>query len=215
MAIGLTLAEAVILVCILSTLHTWVSSFFLKQYMPWGLVLRGALVRIVALYVGVQGLALISNMPMDRVKQMIGLLLLGVVFFKLFFRAEPHKKLWPGWSYLAFITSGLMAGAFGIGGPPLVIWAASTDWPQEKIRAFLLGTTSLSLPVMLVFVYFKFPHETVPMLEKSLYIVPFVVLGVFIGLWLARRFSIVTFRRLTFIFLGLLAISLIVRPWLI
>lgn len=44
-----------------------------------------------------------------------------------------------GWAYLFGFLSGLLAGAYNVGGPPLVIYAACREWEAEEFRSNLQG----------------------------------------------------------------------------
>lgn len=44
-----------------------------------------------------------------------------------------------GWAYLFGFFSGLLAGAYNVGGPPLVIYAACREWEAEEFRSNLQG----------------------------------------------------------------------------
>lgn len=44
-----------------------------------------------------------------------------------------------GWAYLFGFFSGLLAGAYNVGGPPLVIYAACREWEADEFRSNLQG----------------------------------------------------------------------------
>lgn len=44
-----------------------------------------------------------------------------------------------GWAYFFGFLSGLLAGAYNVGGPPLVIYAACREWEAEEFRSNLQG----------------------------------------------------------------------------
>lgn len=44
-----------------------------------------------------------------------------------------------GWAYLFGILSGLLAGAYNVGGPPLVMYAACREWEADEFRSNLQG----------------------------------------------------------------------------
>lgn len=60
-------------------------------------------------------------MHVNYIKMVIGVILSLVVTIQLFWRPVPVKKMHYGWGLLAFITSGLIGGTCGMGGPPLVL----------------------------------------------------------------------------------------------
>ena len=56
----------------------------------------------------------------------------------------PHTEVG---ALLAGMASGYMAGAFGMGGPPLVLWTMAHDWPAKKSRAFLWSNYLVFMPI--------------------------------------------------------------------
>ena len=215
LATNLPLAESVFLLCLASSLQTILTSIYLRKFIPWKMVIKSVFIRSIAMYFGVKFLFYIANLPIDKIKQFFGILILIIVIIKILYKPKSLKKLWVGWSYISFFISGFMAGGFGIGGPALVIWVNSTNWEQKKIRAFLLATFALTLPTMIMMMYLNFPEKLGPLFHTSLYTIPFMLIGTFIGLIIGNKFSLEVFRKLTFIFLGLLAIWFILKPYII
>jgi len=87
---------------------------------PLAALLSGALV---GTPVGVWGLA---TLPASWLRRLIGCILMGVVLIE-------WRDLYPR------TVSGLLGGAIGTPGPPVILYAAAQGWPPRAMKATLQG----------------------------------------------------------------------------
>lgn len=151
------------------------------------------------------GLMMLKAVPEAVVK---GCLAAVIITFSLFAllnrhpRELKHDKL--AWIFGFF--AGVLGGAYGMNGPPLVIYGALRRWSPQHFRATLQG---YFLPASLVGMggYWLAGLWTPAVTRFYLLSVPGVLLATFLGRWLNRRMKSNEF--LLYVQVGLIVIGLI------
>jgi uncharacterized protein len=84
------------------------------------------------------GLLLLRGAPEPVVKGLLGVL---VALFGAFMLRRPqrYELADDGLAWLFGIGAGLLGGAYGMNGPPLVVYGTLRKWPPERFRATLQG----------------------------------------------------------------------------
>ncbi len=129
------------------------------------------------------------------------------------FLALPGRRpiRWPLWSGPPVgVLSGLLTGLFGTGGPPLIIYYHLGGLDKTAFRGNLM-TIFLLKTVIRVPAYFIAGLVTIPRLWSSLFTLPAVLLGIWIGHRIHVRLSDDTFRKLVSLLLGAIGILLLLR----
>jgi uncharacterized membrane protein YfcA len=86
------------------------------------------------------GLLLLSRVNDHAVKMILGLVIAAFSAYSLRFSAKLHlKKDHLIWLLGAGFCSGILGGAYGMNGPPLVIYGALRRWSPQQFRATLQG----------------------------------------------------------------------------
>jgi hypothetical protein len=85
--------------------------------------------------VGVWGLA---TLPASWLRRLIGLILMGVVLIE-WRDLYPRTVSGRSWCVAAGVFSGLLGGAIGTPGPPVMLYAAAQGWPPRAMTATLQG----------------------------------------------------------------------------
>lgn len=157
---------------------------------------------VIALPVGTY---LLINAPADPAQIVLGLLVIGTAILMLRgFRLE--KTPGPAASTGTGAASGLLNGAFGIGGPPVVLFYLSTPGAAAIGRAsiifFFLFTDLIGVG------YFATQGlVTTKSFVQFVFWMPALLLGVWIGAHGFRRVDQATFRR--WVLLMLIALALL------
>jgi uncharacterized protein len=126
---------AVPLVSVYSAAFALVMSIQLRRHIVFAhlaALLGGALV---GTPVGVWGLA---TLPASWLRRLIGLTLMGVVIIE-WHGLYPRKLSGRHWGVSAGALSGLLGGAVGAPGPPVVLYAAAQGWSPRAMKATLVG----------------------------------------------------------------------------
>ena len=209
---GVDLPVAISVLLAAVTMQTAYGTWHYRHHVPWRVTIEMTLSRYLTLPLGVYTLTFLADAGRDRAKQMLGIVLLAVVLVQLVVRVRPQQHLHAGWTPLAGMLSGFMAGAFGMGGPPLVLWTMAHDWPSRKSRAFLWSTFLLVMPLQLGLLAFAFSWPAVNAFIIGLALSPLIIIAAMAGSWLGDLLDRHRLRIIAFSFLVLIAISAILAP---
>ncbi|MEM9753790.1 MAG: sulfite exporter TauE/SafE family protein [Planctomycetota bacterium] len=173
----------------------------------WGDVLPMAVFRIAAMPVGVALLAMLDENDPAWARGAVGAVVLLAVALNAGFRPKPRAALPRVWTPVTGVSSGLLAGSLGIGGPPVVIWASAHDWPTRRTRAFLWLTFLLLTPPQLAWMLLRFGHSLLIPIAVGLATTPLVIFAGRLGSNAGDRLSRQQLRRVGYA--GLTVIGLI------
>ncbi len=135
------------------------------------------------------------------------LVTVGAVF--LFIRDTCDRQI-PRWIAGPIgVTSGVLTGLFGTGGPPLILYYRLQGFDKAAFRGNLMAIFLLMTAVR-VPSYAAFGLITEPRLWSALVVLPAVILGALIGNRIHLRIEEDTFRRLVSAALVILGILLLV-----
>jgi uncharacterized membrane protein YfcA len=208
--VGIPLPNVITIVAVCSFVQAFIGVRHLRASVPWRLAMIATMVRISMLFVGLLILRQISVLDTGSVRFVVGVLLCLLVITQLVSRSRPSEKIHWFWGILAFSTSGLLAGACGMGGPPLVLWAISHNWPTEKIRGFLFTVFTASIPIQIVLLYFMFGMDILRSIVTALLLAPAVFLGAAIGLPLGNRLPRPVLSGIVYVTLFVIGLSSII-----
>ena len=183
-----------------------------RQHIPWRSTVEMTAWRYLGLPIGIAALMLLAEAGHDRIKQVIGVVLLVVVVSQYLARVKPRSHMHPIWTPLAGIISGVMAAAFGMGAPPVIVWLMAHDWPAKQSRAFLWSTFLLILPVNVGLLTWAFGWSVLVAFVMGLVYAPLVLLASAAGARLGDRLNRHRLRVIAFAFLAVIALASIVGP---
>ena len=108
------------------------------------------------------------------------------------------------WLVVCGVISGVLGGAYGLNGPPLVVYGNLRRWTPQQFRATL---QAYFLPASLLGLAGYAARGLVDMhvLRMFALCLPVTLPAVFVGRWLNRRFAAASFFR--YVFAGLIAIG--------
>ena len=171
------------------------------------------LTRILFFPLGCYLLVGLQSFPVDRVRQVVGGVVLLATLAIILFKPTPRQSLHWAWSWLAFPVSGVLQGLVGMGGPAMVFWVQAHDWDARQIRGFLFAMYLISLLPALLMLYFFFGPQIIQPSLVSLSVVPLLLLATYLGLkfgdWLGRE----RLRKITLALLLVIGVSGIAAPY--
>ncbi len=86
------------------------------------------------------GLALLTSNHQQAVKAALALLIISFSVYGLLGKQPPRiEGSGRPWLVLSGFLAGVLGGAYGMNGPPLVIYGAMCRWPAQQFRATLQG----------------------------------------------------------------------------
>lgn len=211
---GLELPQAITLVVTCSLCQSLLGIHHLRRDIPWRSSLTATAVRFVGLCAGLMLLNILVQLNPEIIRTVVGAVLCLIVAVQMTFRPRPRQHLHPAWGGAAFLSSGLLSGICGMGGPPLVLWSMAQPWPSRKVRAFLFGTFATSLPIQIVVLILNFGTPILRFSGLGLLLFPFVWLGSVTGLPLGNRLDKIRLQRFAYVILlgmGVTSLSPLLR----
>jgi uncharacterized membrane protein YfcA len=172
----------------------------------WKQVHVGGAVRLVLpTFVGIPiGLTLLSASPEPVV---IGVLAVVIIAFSghSLLRGKTRELKNDNFAWLFGFVAGILGGAYGMNGPPLVAYGSLRRWSPQQFRATL---QAYFLPAGLAGLsgYWMVGLWTTEVSRMYLLSLPFVLLATFLGSALNRRMA--AHRFLVYVHAGLIAIGI-------
>jgi uncharacterized protein len=155
------------------------------------------------------GVWVLEAFPPSLLKRLIGLTLMGIVVIE-WYGAYPEKLSGRHWGLCAGGLAGLLGGAIGTPGPPVILYAVAQGWSPRVMKAMLQAFFLVNQSVIVA------NHWWAGLLTREvvwlacLYAVPSAI-GVTAGICLFDRIHQARFRRLTFALLFVLGLAMCVR----
>lgn len=141
------------------------------------------------------------------VKTGLGLLIISYALYALFalksFRLSADSK---PWLLVCGFLSGLLGGAYGINGPPLVVYGHLRRWTAKEFRATLQGYFLPASFFGLMGYFFK-GLVTWQLGQYLLYALPVVIPAIFLGRYFNSKLRDDAFFK--YVYAGLLLIGLV------
>src|ERR1043166_6420097 len=152
------------------------------------------------------GVWVLEAVPPSLLKRLIGLILMEIVVIE-WYGAYPEKLTGRHWGLCAGGLAGLLGGAIGTPGPPVILYAAAQGWPPRAMKATLQGFFFANQLVILVSQWWA-GLLTPEVAWLALSFAPPAVLGVALGMHLFRAVDPVRLRRVVFAVLFVLGLIL-------
>jgi len=212
--VGVGLPKAIGMMLGVVTLHAGYNCVLARKDIRWKPIVPMTLLRWASMPLG--GWVLETFLLENRAaaKQAVGAVLLLSLLVTAKSTADPRPLLHRGWLWLAGISSGILAGAVGLGGPPLILYALNHDWTNERTRAYLWTLYLLGSPVTVLILAWRLGGSAIENAMIGMAHAPVVWLGSHIGLRLAKANSREALRRVSFAALAAIALLSIAAPWL-
>ncbi len=197
-------AAPVVVLCY--TINRFPTLFILRKDLMWD----HSLLLIAASVPGAfLGTLLLKNMEPALIMKILGTVLILFSAYKI---TAPQLK--PAfsrmWTLPTGFLSGLLGGAFGTDGPPVVVYAALRPWAKEKVVG-MLQCFFLFANLIIIGSYGYHGLLTSSVLGMSAVAVPFAVVGILLGLKINRRISQRHFEVILSVLVGIMGVALWVR----
>jgi len=145
------------------------------------------------------GVWLLAGLPPHALKRLIGLVLLAIVALE-WLGLYPTRLRSRGWGFGAGLAAGLIGGAVGTPGPPVILYAAAQDWSPRTVKANIQAFLIVNQALILIGYWWAGLLGPEVWRLTALYAVP-AVLGLAAGMLLFTRLDRVRFRRVVFVVL--------------
>jgi uncharacterized protein len=95
------------------------------------------------------GVWVLEALPPSLLKRLIGLILMGIVVIE-WYGAYPEKLSGRYWGLCAGSLAGLLGGAIGMPGPPVILYAAAQGWNPRNTKAMLQAFFLVNYSIIVV-----------------------------------------------------------------
>jgi uncharacterized membrane protein YfcA len=158
---------------------------------------------IVTAFIGIPiGAHILKTIDVSVLKIFVGMFIIVTATLLYIGWRRPLKKEWKAFLPIGFI-SGILQGAITTSGPPVILFLTNQGDGKNRFRAslvfYFLILNILTIPTFILNGLF-----TREVIIFSFEIVPALVSGALLGMWLARRVHDSIWRRIA---LGLVALS--------
>jgi len=157
------------------------------------------------------GVWILAHVPERLVKLGLGVVIVAFAMYSLTRRHDgdvPHDH--PAWLIVCGFVSGMLGGAYGMNGPPLVVYGALRQWSPQKFRA-TLQAYFLPASVVGLLGYASIGLWTATVTREFLWSLPAVVAAILLGRIVHRRIAVESFFRLVYGALLLTGLALVLQ----
>lgn len=213
---GFSIPEAATINLVSTSVQNFTGTWKLWDYLDYDELIYPTVVRLCfAIPLGTYAVGWVDErLTPAHTKQILGVLLLTVLFLLWFFKVKPRDELNVFWKTLAFASSGFLLGFASMGAAPLVIYANSLTWPVNKSRAFMFFCSAVGQPFAALFFWLKFGDKIITPACSTLLFLPAIFAGLWLGLHLGAFLSVTVFRKVTFGLIAITAVAAILAPFL-
>jgi len=180
---------------------------FIAVMQDWRRVhLRSAGLLVLSTMAGIPvGLLVLKAVPEPIVKTVLAALIIGFAIFSLLGRGK-HELKNDRFAWVFGFSAGVLGGAYGVNGPPLVIYGSLRKWSPEHFRATLQG---YFLPASVVGMcgYWMVGLWTPAVSRFYFWSLPLVIVATFLGRMLNQRMGAREFA--VYLNVGLILIGIV------
>ena len=204
---GIPLQKTIVIIAACSFVQSSFAVGKLYPHVPWREVGYAIGLRTPFMIIGIFVLKKLTLFSSEEVNLVVGLIIITIVCIQIAFQVKPREVLHPAWAFLAFSSSGILAGISGMGGPPLVLWTMAHTWSSDKTRAFMFAAIMLAVPLQVFVQYETFGFEILESVQLGLLFTPVVILGSRIGMPIGHRMPKPVLRNIVYALLLVIALS--------
>ncbi|NLT41168.1 MAG: sulfite exporter TauE/SafE family protein [Anaerolineae bacterium] len=198
--------QASIIIGIFSLVTTGSVLLSVRRHFAWRDYLWPTLGMFGGIPLGVYALVLLDG---DVIRRLVGVaILIACIQMLLPSGRRARVVSWP-WALAAGFTSGILGGAFGIGGPPVIAYASLQNWESPRYKAMLCSFFATS-NLYRIIIMLGAGLITREIAVRFLWGLPAVLIGVMAGIAMFGRLSRDSFRRIVVVTLIVLALTLLV-----
>lgn len=185
-------------VTILLILQSW-------RQIDLGATWRLTLAAVIAIPLGVLGL---KRLPMDWTTAALGIVL---VVIGLYYLRRPTFRARQGvyWTYGCGFLAGILAGAYNMGSPPIIVYGTIRRWPPHQFRSTLQGFFFV-VNSMILASHASAGLWTPQVIQLFVLSIPAMLIAFWLGSRLSERLATGTFERILYVALIVLGVMLIV-----
>ncbi|QGY41116.1 TSUP family transporter [Pseudodesulfovibrio cashew] len=155
------------------------------------------------------GILILEHVAPENLAILVGTIMIAFTSYQLLVTPRPQKLGLPI-TLAAGLTSGVLTGSMGVGGPPVIIYSAMQPWSKDQAKATLSSYFLISGVITLI-AQGSAGMITGELLHFVAVSVPALAVGVLGGTYAYTRISDQGYRRLAVILVLLLGIMMILK----
>ncbi|MEM6255186.1 MAG: sulfite exporter TauE/SafE family protein [Cyanobacteria bacterium P01_D01_bin.156] len=198
------LQPAVSLVLVVSLVGNIALWWHYRDSFEWSRIIHLLGAGLLTIPIGVLGL---HHIPEHLALQILGVFVLAYVIYSSLQLSAPDIQ-GRRWAYAFGAASGVLAGAFNTGGPPIVIYGNFNEWSPEQFKSHMPGAFSV-MSVVAIATHLWQGHFDKMLFTQIGYATPFFVGGLGLGFWLSNYINAEQFRQVVLVLLGLIGLKLL------
>lgn len=162
----------------------------------------------------IAGVTLLQKVPGHILKAAMGIFLMGYALWGLFFESAGRRTISWRWGYLAGFCSTAIGTAFGMGGPPTIVYTALAGWSKDAIKAGI-GSFFMCAGLIMIAVQVAGGLQTRQSFALFLAAGPAVTLGGRLGVSASRYIGEFAYRKVLFGLLLAMGGTILIRASLV
>ena len=155
------------------------------------------------------GVWALAVLPVAVINRSIGVVLVAITTLE-WWRLAPRRLAAPGWGYGAGVLAGVLGGAVGTPGPPVILYAAAQEWSPRAVKANLLAFFIVNQAVILVG-YWWADLLGAEVLRLAVWLAVPALVGLAAGVLVFNRIDAARFRQVVFGVLFVSGVVLLLR----
>ncbi|MCL1932316.1 MAG: sulfite exporter TauE/SafE family protein [Candidatus Azobacteroides sp.] len=132
-----------------------------------------------------------------------------IQLYKIFVPSSGSSNLPEYAGYAFLLTGGIVHGAFAAGGPLIVLYSSRKLPDKGQFRATMCLLWTI-LNTILMVQYFLEKKMTIEIGQDVLFLLPFLIAGIFVGEVIHKKVSEILFKKIVFISLLLVGITMVI-----
>jgi hypothetical protein len=165
-------------------------------------------------FVGIPiGIWLLTIEHQGAVKAVLGLIILTFATYSIAVKTSPELKTDnKAWPLASGFIAGILGGAYGMNGPPLVVYGAMKRWTPQQFRATLQG---YFLPASAVGMagYWLTGLWTPAVTHYYVLTLAVTIPAIFLGRFANQKLTSTSFLKLVYFGLAAIGVILIIQPF--
>ncbi|MGF1521403.1 MAG: sulfite exporter TauE/SafE family protein [Leptolyngbyaceae cyanobacterium] len=149
------------------------------------------------------GLLALRTLPETWMLVALGSIILAYSLYSLVGPRDGSLLQSNRWIYGAGFLSGALNGSYNLPGPPVVIYASSQNWPQERFKGNLISFFWVNA-VLVVIGHSLEERYSAQIIHQFLLAIPGILLGQYLGVSLSKHLNPPMFQKIT---AGILAMT--------
>ena len=197
-----TAVTLVIAVGMMSNVALW---WYYRDSFEWSRVVHLSAAALITIPIGVIGLRYV---PEHLALQLLGVMVLAYAVYSWLQLSLPELS-GRSWAYAFGAASGVLTGAFNIGGPPIVIYGNCNQWSPQEFKGNLPGVFCV-LSLAAIATHLWQGDFSGDLLAQVGCATPFFIAGLGLGIWLSKYVDANSFRQAVLVLLSIIGLKLLI-----